>query len=428
MNEAVPLRYYFLRIGAQLIDLGIVFLMFFLVGTAVATRTGGLTPTGFEVTGVPALYILGIVSLAALLYFWVLEGAFGATLGKAICNLRVRRATGNPCGFGPSLVRNLLRPVDYFPFFLFGLIAVLKTARQQRLGDLAAKTVVVPQPSKKAQITGLALFLLCGAALIWGSFALREAIPLAIDEFHFTEGEAGPPMEKTYRPGGELHLIFLLSGVRRDQAGLANTAVVFNALDPQGKLILKPVHLEIKDTKAQGGPQVPVKFHLTLPQYAGNGAHSIQIEVEDRLANKTLKQAISYQVEGPKLSPNAPFGIQDYQFRSQDGAANAAAAYPPGSKVESTFLVRGFKLGEENRAKLRLDMSVFSAQGEKLLDQPGLLEVDNPFFYPPAYLPLNTSLNTPSSIAPGNYRIHYVLQDIVGKQTVEWDQGFTIRN
>jgi uncharacterized RDD family membrane protein YckC len=42
-------------------------------------------------------------------------------------------------------VRNLLRPLDLFPPYTgsFGLGAMVVTRRRQRLGDLAAKTLVV---------------------------------------------------------------------------------------------------------------------------------------------------------------------------------------------------------------------------------------------------------------------------------------------
>lgn len=84
--------------------------------------------------------------LAALLYSVVLEGAFAATIGKGIMQLRVVHYNGRPCGWRASLKRNLLRPADALPFglpYLVGLVAIQFFSNNQRLGDKWAKIVVV---------------------------------------------------------------------------------------------------------------------------------------------------------------------------------------------------------------------------------------------------------------------------------------------
>lgn len=70
--------------------------------------------------------------------------ASGRTLGKRWTGLRVVRIGGGPVTFVPSAVRNLLRLIDFLPSaYLGGVVAILVTSRNQRLGDLAAGTVVV---------------------------------------------------------------------------------------------------------------------------------------------------------------------------------------------------------------------------------------------------------------------------------------------
>jgi len=75
----------------------------------------------------------------------------GRTPGKAAAGIRVRRATGQPVGFRASAVRNLLRLVDgfslaSFPLAPVGMVSILATRYNQRLGDLAAATVVIREP------------------------------------------------------------------------------------------------------------------------------------------------------------------------------------------------------------------------------------------------------------------------------------------
>jgi len=68
----------------------------------------------------------------------------GRTPGKAMNGLRVVRTEGQPVGFVTSLIRNVLRIIDYLPsLYLLGATLILATRRNQRLGDLAAGTLVV---------------------------------------------------------------------------------------------------------------------------------------------------------------------------------------------------------------------------------------------------------------------------------------------
>ena len=68
----------------------------------------------------------------------------GATPGKKIVGVHVMNADGTPIGWRGATLRNLLRPVDDYPgCYLFGCLSVLFTRNFQRLGDLAAGTVVV---------------------------------------------------------------------------------------------------------------------------------------------------------------------------------------------------------------------------------------------------------------------------------------------
>ena len=83
----------------------------------------------------------------ALLYFFLLEWAFGATIGKFFTGIRVVKKGGGRIGFFNSLVRNVLRIVDELPFgtYLVGWIAAMATGQDDRarLGDLAGGTRVV---------------------------------------------------------------------------------------------------------------------------------------------------------------------------------------------------------------------------------------------------------------------------------------------
>ena len=125
-----------LRFVAILID-GIVL---FILGYLIAAVTGGSTAGGFELQGAPAFlfFILGF------LYYVLLETYLGGTLGKLALGMRVIIEDGSPCTISASLIRNLLRIVDFLPFaYLLGAILIWNSPTKQRLGDRLAKTVVV---------------------------------------------------------------------------------------------------------------------------------------------------------------------------------------------------------------------------------------------------------------------------------------------
>jgi uncharacterized RDD family membrane protein YckC len=79
----------------------------------------------------------------ALYYYFALESNHGQTIGKRVMKIRVARADGSPLDTGRVAVRTLLRPIDAIGAYFVGLIVMLATgSRRQRLGDLAAGTVV----------------------------------------------------------------------------------------------------------------------------------------------------------------------------------------------------------------------------------------------------------------------------------------------
>ncbi|MBP2017404.1 putative RDD family membrane protein YckC [Symbiobacterium terraclitae] len=101
--------------------------------------------TAFATINFVLAILLVAVALLFFLYKLLLEALWnGQTLGKRAVGIRVVQANGMPVTFLQVVIRNLLRIIDYLPgYYLIGSICVLATRRRQRLGDLAAGTVVV---------------------------------------------------------------------------------------------------------------------------------------------------------------------------------------------------------------------------------------------------------------------------------------------
>jgi uncharacterized RDD family membrane protein YckC len=67
----------------------------------------------------------------------------GRTIGKQAAGIRVLGQGGEPIRFLASAVRNIVRIIDFLPvFYLVGSISIVVSQHDQRLGDLAAGTIV----------------------------------------------------------------------------------------------------------------------------------------------------------------------------------------------------------------------------------------------------------------------------------------------
>jgi uncharacterized RDD family membrane protein YckC len=114
-------------------------ILLMIVGYALASILGGATSSGFDLQGGPAFILFGV----ALAYFIVMEATTGQTLGKMAMKLKVVKTDGAKVDWQASIIRNLLRLIDGFFFYLVGAIVIWVSKSKQRLGDMAAKTIVV---------------------------------------------------------------------------------------------------------------------------------------------------------------------------------------------------------------------------------------------------------------------------------------------
>ncbi|HID03627.1 MAG TPA: RDD family protein [Desulfobacterales bacterium] len=115
------------------IDLGIRAVVYILV-YVVASIFGGVG------TAISLIFLF----LVEWFYPVIFEIYKRATPGKSVLGLEVMQADGSPLSWSSSLLRNLLRTADFFPFlYCSGFISMMLNNKFQRLGDLAADTVVV---------------------------------------------------------------------------------------------------------------------------------------------------------------------------------------------------------------------------------------------------------------------------------------------
>ena len=133
--EAVQVRMRYADIGSR----GVAISLDYTILTLVILLLAGMS----ETSG------LGQIALAMAVfwaYFIISEAVFGKTLGKAAVNIRVVMEDGRKAGLKASAIRNILRIVDMLPsIYVVGMVSMAVTEKDQRLGDLAAGTVVISE-------------------------------------------------------------------------------------------------------------------------------------------------------------------------------------------------------------------------------------------------------------------------------------------
>jgi len=116
-----------------------------LVGVVVLALLGdnlGIT------SGLLIVTLIGFGTFFLLCSYYVLFETLwnGQTPGKRALGLRMVQVGGRPIGFGASVIRNLLRPIDFLPgAYGLGFLVMFFDKRARRLGDMAAGAMAVRQ-------------------------------------------------------------------------------------------------------------------------------------------------------------------------------------------------------------------------------------------------------------------------------------------
>jgi len=135
------------RLLAFAVDLAIIMLVtgLFILPVMVFSESVPQNPTGIEyISGAAQILLLIGSTLGAmsafLLYFPILEGRFGQTIGKRLFGLRVLKENGLPVGYKEAILRRLSY---YFEILAIDALFIPFTAKKQRAFDIVAKTIVV---------------------------------------------------------------------------------------------------------------------------------------------------------------------------------------------------------------------------------------------------------------------------------------------
>jgi uncharacterized RDD family membrane protein YckC len=133
------------RFLALCIDVAVFCALFFPVtrlikGVWIMSASDHRWTSGLLITDPLCMAFLGIMAV----YFVLLEGLAGATLGKRVLGLQVLGLDGGRPGLGASAIRNILRFIDGLPALnILGVALILRSPEHARYGDQIARTRVV---------------------------------------------------------------------------------------------------------------------------------------------------------------------------------------------------------------------------------------------------------------------------------------------
>jgi uncharacterized RDD family membrane protein YckC len=146
-RTALPYAGFWLRFAAFVID-GVIIAIAVAILGGLATLLSTLIPqqpqgAGYVLGGILIALVLSLGSVAigvVLLYFPILEGRFGQTVGKRLLRLRVVTEQGLTIGYKESFLRRLS---FYFEFLPIDALFIPFTPKKQRAMDIVARTVVL---------------------------------------------------------------------------------------------------------------------------------------------------------------------------------------------------------------------------------------------------------------------------------------------
>jgi uncharacterized RDD family membrane protein YckC len=103
--------------------------------------------TGAVTIGAAYYALIGVTFVIELLYFTLLLGLYGKSVGMMLVKIKVvKEESGAKISYVDALVRTILLLIDAIPYFipyLLGAILIWTSDKKQRLGDRVAHTVVV---------------------------------------------------------------------------------------------------------------------------------------------------------------------------------------------------------------------------------------------------------------------------------------------
>ena len=269
--------------------------------------------------------------------------------------------------------------------------------------------------------------LIAVAALLQGAAGTLSLLNLTISD---SDGGASLPSSYAHVPGETLFLSFQVAGYKASAADKVHLSYKIDAYDPHGVRIVEPVASEIEDSLAPEDKnwKPTVRQEIQVPPLADSGVYKIAVSLNDEIGHTAASQEVTFTVRGHPVEPSDTLVIRNFRFYrgEQDTEPLQKAAYRPGDPVWARFDITGFKYGEDHAIQVSYGVAVIAPSGKELWSQAEAAVEKSQSFYPKRYVPGSMSLKLQPNIRPGEYGMLISAHDLVGNQTCELRQNFSI--
>ncbi len=438
----------------------------------------------------PSLCFWLLFLLWMLLYYVSFEAIGGASPGKYFCRLRVVDLDGSMPTLANVFLRNLCRLFDYPLFFSVAILSMESSHFYQRLGDRAARTIVVKNPRKKTSnvdlrsITLSSTFvraLACGIdlvlyfAFLWfyaASLNPQKGFRFQILLFLFpflsiayfmifefltssTPGkiilkrqsilETGEPLDGSAailrnlaRPLDVILGYPLLALSRKKQRlgdFLAETLVIKKQAGREGAISLICLIVAILSFAVLSNNNPQKKwFYSQLPSLSSwmeTPALSSSSFNSTRAPQATVNtSSITKARNGAKpQSTSSSLRITEFYFSAgaDPTQIRSDGLFHAGDLIFAFFKLAGFQRGSAGKVDLIEDIQIEAPNGELLVDKSDVIHFSQNVGESVQSILFADQLLLPPNPVTGTYKVFFILRDLNSQTQLVYEKNFVIQ-
>jgi hypothetical protein len=222
-----------------------------------------------------------------------------------------------------------------------------------------------------------------------------------------------------------------VSNYARSPEQKVNLSYSVQAFDPKGVALLDIYKNQIaEEVSPQDKDWLPkISTEIELPPALLTGNYKITVTVEDTVGHTKATLDVPFHVRGQAIQPTPTLAVQNMRYYKgeDDATPMPKAVYKAGDSLWLRFDVTGFKFGQNNNVHLNYTFSVLGADGAAIWTAPQPMVEEGEAFYPKPFVSGSFSIQVQGAVKPGDYAIGVKAIDLVGNQTVEAKQPFTVQ-
>ncbi|HZQ54525.1 MAG TPA: hypothetical protein VFB14_20150 [Bryobacteraceae bacterium] len=186
------------------------------------------------------------------------------------------------------------------------------------------------------------------------------------------------------------------------------------------------IQAELNPEDKNWTPKRRANFHL--PSFVAAGEYHVHAVVEDQFGKTQIAKDYPFRIGGIAIRPSPSLSVENFRFfrNPDDRQPLEVPAYSPGDKIYAKFDMVGYKFGQDNQYHVAYGLLVTRPDGKPFIRQPNAANLTDTSFYPAQFVPGVLELTTPPNSERGAYIIILSVRDLIGNQTYEIKQSFSI--